>query len=123
MTDSFLERAPSPSAVRRAIDRRGLMNFASSTLACALVALAMLLHAWVRTRVTERGYQLSRLSAEYRELTREHETLQIKAAELRSPQRLEELARTRLGMGPPPVDRVVVLVGGAVRSSMIASVR
>ena len=30
--------------------------------------------------------------------------------------RCEELARIRLGMGPPSVDRVVVLVGGAVRA-------
>src|SRR2546430_8995199 len=88
-----------------------------------MVAAAMLLHAWVRTRVTERGYALSRLSAEYRDLMREHERLQIAAAELKSPQRIEELARTRLNMGPPPVDRVVVLVGGAVRASVLTASR
>ena len=123
MTQRFVERGQSPSAIRRNIDRRGLANFAATALACALVAAAMLLHAWVRTRVTEQGYRLSRLSAEYRDLAREHETLQIQAAELRSPQRIEELARTRLNMGPPAIDKVVVLVGGAVRSSMIASAR
>ncbi len=115
--------SPANSVIRRAIDRRGLHNFAATALSCALVAAAMLLHAWVRTRVTEQGYRLSQLSAEYRELTREHEALQIKAAELKSPQRVEELARTRLGMGPPPTDRVVVLVGNTVRGSMIAAVR
>jgi cell division protein FtsL len=111
------------SSIRRSIDRRGLQNFGATLLACALVAAAMLLHAWVRTRVTEQGYRLSRLSAEYRDLSREHESLQIHAAELQSPQRVEELARTRLGMGPPAIDRVVVLVGGSVRSSMIAAAR
>ena len=133
MTHSFVERGQSPSAIRRNIDRRGFANFVATTLSCAFVASAMLLHAWVRTRVTEQGYRLSRASAEYRELTREHEALQIRAAELRSPQRIEELARTRLNMGPPAMDNVVVLVerpGPArvagrtpVRSSMIASVR
>jgi cell division protein FtsL len=123
MNDSFLQRGESPSAIRRSIDRRGLANFTATALACALVAAAMLLHAWVRTRVTEQGYRLSRLSAEYRDLSREHESLQIKAAELRSPQRIEELACTRLSMGPPAIDRVVVLVGGAVRESLVASVR
>ena len=106
--------APTPSAVRRNIDRRGLHNFACGTAACALLACALLLHAGVRTLVTERGFRLSRLSAEYRELSREHEDLQIRAAELASPQRIEELARARLGMAPPARDRVVVLVGGAV---------
>jgi cell division protein FtsL len=111
------------SAVRRNIERRALRNFVAGTLSCALIASAMLLHAWVRTRVTEGGYELSRLSAEYRELTREHERLQIAAAELKSPQRIEELARTRLNMGPPPVDRVVVLVGGAVRANVLTASR
>ena len=70
-------KQPSPSAIRRNIDRRGLHDFACGTAACALLACALLLHAGVRTLVTERGYRLSRLSAEYRELTREHETLQF----------------------------------------------
>jgi len=42
---------------------------------------------------------------------------------LRSPQRIEELARTRLSMSAPSIDRVVVLVGGEVQDPMIASVR
>ena len=109
------------SGIRRAADRRGFQNFVATALSCALVAGAMLLHAWVRTRVTEQGYLLSRLSADYRDLTREHEALQLKAAELRSPQRIEELARTKLGMSAPSMDRVVVLVGGAVRDPMVAT--
>jgi cell division protein FtsL len=111
------------SAVRRSIERRSLRDFAAGTACCALLAAAMLLHASVRTCVTERGYALSRLSAEHRELWREHERLQLRAAELKSPQRIEELARTRLNMGPPPVDRVVVLVGGAVRPSLLTAAR
>ena len=116
--------AGTPSLIlRRAIDRRGLATFVAGTLACALIALSALFHAWVRTRVTEEGYRLSRLSAEHRELSREHERLQFHAAQLKSPQRIEELARARLGMGPPTVDRVVVLVGGALRAgtSMVSS--
>lgn len=103
------------SAIRRAVDRRGFLDFCAATLACALIALAALGHAWLRTRVTEEGYRLSRLAAEARDLAREHETLQIRAAELKSPQRLEQLARAKLGMGPPAADKVVVLVGDAVR--------
>jgi cell division protein FtsL len=111
------------SFVRRNIERRGLASFAAATLACVLIAAAALFHLWIRTRVTERGYQLSRLSVEYHDLTREHESLQIKAAELKSPQRIEELARERLGMGPPALDHVVVLAGGALRAPLVASAR
>ena len=114
---------PGALGVRSAIDRRGFATFVAATLACTLVAAAALFHLWIRTRVTERGYQISRLSSEYRDLARERESLQIKAAELKSPQRIEELAREKLGMGPPPVDRVVVLIGGAMRASLVASAR
>ena len=119
--NDFRNRGETPSMIRRAIDRRGLLTFAAAVLACALVASAALFHAWVRTRVTEEGYRLSRLSAEHRELVREHERLQLQAAQLRSPQRIEALARARLGMGPVAVDRVVVLVGGALRPSILSS--
>ncbi len=108
-------RAAGPA--RRAADRRGLQQLAAATLACILLAGAALLQIWVRTRVTEQGYRLSRLSAERQQLLRDHERLQLAAARLGSAQRIEDLARVRLGMAPPPADRVIVLVGGALRSS------
>ncbi|HEY2028338.1 MAG TPA: cell division protein FtsL [Myxococcales bacterium] len=120
---SMTQSLASQSTIRRAVDRRGLLDFATATLACSFIALAALGHAYLRTRVTEEGYRLSRLSAESRELAREHEALQIRAAELKSPQRIEELARTKLGMAPPPLDRVVVLVGDSVRPTVLAAGR
>lgn len=95
----------------------GLRHAFAATLACALLAAAALLQIWVRTRVTEQGYRLSRLSAESQQLVRDHERLQLAAARLGSAQRIEDLARARLGMGPPPADRIIVLVHGALRSS------
>jgi len=114
-------RAPGPA--RRAAARCGMRQFRAATLACALLAAAALLQIWVRTRVTEQGYRLSRLSAERQHLVRDHERLQLAAARLGSAQRIEDLARARLGMGPAPADRIIVLVGGALRTSasMVAS--
>jgi cell division protein FtsL len=102
---------------------RGVRQVGAATLACALLAAAALLHIWVRTRVTEQGYRLSRLSSERQQLVRDHERLQLAAARLGGAERIEELARLRLGMGPPPPDRIIVLVQGALRSSasMVAS--
>ena len=110
------------SPVRRSIDRRGLKSFAAGCLACALLTGAALLHLWVRTLATERGYQLSRLAGEYRELAREQESLQIKAAELKSAQRIARLAREKLDMGPPALDRVLVL-GRTYGAPLVASLR
>jgi cell division protein FtsL len=100
--------------------RRGLRQFLAATLACALLGGAGLFQIWMRTQVTEQGYRLSRLSTERQQLQRERERLQLAAAQLASPQRIEEIARARLGMGPPGADRVIVLVGGALRSSTAA---
>ena len=111
-----VQRPGSPSTIRRAIDRRGLAIFVAFLATAMLLSCYLLFHAWLRTRTTERGYQLSQLSAEHRALVRERERLQARAGELKSPQRIEELARLRLGMGPAAVDRVVVLVGGALRA-------
>ena len=109
-------REGSSSTIRRAVDRRGLAVFSALVATLLPIACALLFHAFLRTLTTQRGYQLSQLAAEHRDLVRERERLQAKAGELKSPQRIAELARARLGMGPASVDRVVVLVGGAVRA-------
>jgi len=101
---------------RRAADRRVLGRLAKGLTTCALIASASLFQIWVRTQATEQGYRLSRLSAEERELSREHERLQLQAARLLSAERIADLAQARLGMGPPSGDRIVVLVGSASRS-------
>jgi cell division protein FtsL len=107
--DSFVTRAASPSVIRRAIDRRGLARFVAGTAACTLLAAAALFHAWVRTQVTEEGYRLSRVSAENQQLLREREHLTLQAALLKSPGRIEQLAREKLGMGPARAEQIVVL--------------
>src|SRR5207302_6441524 len=95
-------RAPGPA--RRSAARCGMRQFRAATLACALLAASALLQIWVRTRVTEQGYRLSRVSAERQQLVRDHERLQLAAARLGSAQRIEDLAHTRLGMGPAPAE-------------------
>ncbi|HWE26025.1 MAG TPA: cell division protein FtsL [Myxococcales bacterium] len=118
-------RHPAAAAAprRRAVEGRGLRPLLCALIACGLLSAGALLQIWVRTRVTEQGYRLSRLAGERQQLLRENERLQLAAARLGSPQRIEDLARARLGMGPPPPDRIIVLVGGALRSSasMVAS--
>ncbi len=108
-TDSFIARADHPSLIRRAIDRRGMKQLLAGTAACLLLAFAALFHAWMRTQVTQEGYRLSRLATEHQQLMRKREELTVQSARLRSPSRIEQLARTQLKMGPPSTDRVVVL--------------
>ena len=98
-----------PSAISRAVDRRGLQMFVTAMLAAVLLGGVMLFAIWARTRVTEDGYRLSRLAREHQQLLREREALLVTVARLRGPGRLEAEAR-RLGLGPPAAGRTVVLV-------------
>jgi cell division protein FtsL len=104
---------------RRSFEKRALVQFAAATLSCALVASAALFHIHVRTRVTEEGYRLSRIAAEHQKLSREHERLEVQVAQLERPQRLSELSRARLKMGPPAGDRVVVLADRTGRTATL----
>lgn len=107
---SFIERGQSASVVRKAIDKRGLRNFAAGVACVVLLAGAALTQVWMRTKVTQEGYRLARLTNEHAQLLRERERQTLAVGQLSAPARLEELAKTKLAMGPPPSDRTVVLV-------------
>ena len=107
---SFVGRGQSASMIRQAIDRRGLKALLAGTLACAFLSGAALVHVWLRTRVTESGYRMSKLLDEHNRLLSERGRLTLQTGQLSAPARLEELAKTKLSMGPPPVERTVVLV-------------
>jgi len=70
-------------------------------LAVAFVGVGVF-HVTARVMVVEAGYRLSRLEGEHRALIRENDTLKLELATLKSPARLEKLARADLGMMPPP---------------------
>ena len=81
-------------------------------LAAAALAGAGIFHVWTRTRVVVAGYELARLEAEHRRLVAERERLELEVTTLRAPGRLEQYARTRLGMAPPAPGAVVAVGTG-----------
>jgi cell division protein FtsL len=107
--DSFLGRAGDPSQIRRHIDRRGLVRFGALAAACAVVAAAALFQIWVRTQVTHEAYRLTRLTNESRTLESARRTLEGEVARLKSPPRIESLAREKLGMGPAKAEQILIL--------------
>lgn len=75
-------------------------------LAVAFVGVGVF-HVTARVMVVEAGYRLSRLETENRAMIRENDTLKLELATLKSPARLEKLAREQLGMTPPPPGAVL----------------
>jgi len=64
---------------------------------------------WVRIYIIEIGYQLSATLENHERLLQENRKLRIERASLRSPSRIEDIARNRLGMVIPAGSQVVVL--------------
>jgi cell division protein FtsL len=87
---------------------RGWVVKRALALGIVLVALCMG-QVWLRLQVTRLGYQLS--DARQMQLRLEHERreLEIELATLRVPDRIDALARERLGMVPPRPGQVVIL--------------
>lgn len=76
-------------------------------LAFAALAAVGTFHAWAHSRVAQSGYELARLEVDHRRLIAERDHLRLEVATLRAPGRLEQFARTRLGMASPASGAVI----------------
>lgn len=79
------------------------------TLAVIATAAAFVLHLAMRGRTITLGYELGRARGEQARLREVKRVLQVEAASYKTPERVEIVARTLLGMEPPPADRIVNL--------------
>ena len=77
-------------------------------LALVLIGV-VLVHVWLRLQVVKTGYVLATATKLQARLEQENRELQIELATLTSPDRLESLARRRLGLVPPEKGQVIVL--------------
>ena len=69
----------------------------------------VLIHVWLRLQVVRFGYVLSTTSKLQTRLEQENRELKLELAKITSPDRLEVLARQRLGLVTPEKGQVVVL--------------
>jgi len=79
------------------------------TLAVCATVIAFVLHLGLRGRTVDVGYQLGKARKEQARLREVKRVLSLEAASYRTPDRVEMVARTLLGMTPPPPERVVLL--------------
>jgi cell division protein FtsL len=83
------------------------------TLAVIATVAAFVVHLALRGRTVDLGYKLGRARAEQARLREVKRVLSLEAASYETPQRVEYVARTLLGMTPPPPERVIALHGYA----------
>jgi cell division protein FtsL len=87
------------------------------TLAVMATVVAFVLHLGLRTRTVSLGYRLGKARAEQARLREVKRVLSLEAASYRTPARVEMVARSLLGMTPPPPERVIVLKDAVVPAS------
>jgi cell division protein FtsL len=73
------------------------------------VSAAFVAHLAIRGRSVELGYTLGKARAEQARLREAKRVLSLEVASYETPQRVEMVARTLLGMGPPLPERVILM--------------
>ncbi len=79
------------------------------TLATTATVSAFVLHLALRGRIVSIGYDLGRARADQARLREVKRVLEVEAASYKTPERVEIVARTLLGMEPPPPEHIVSL--------------
>jgi len=62
---------------------------------------------WLRLTVVQTTYELNQANKTLHNLKLENEKLELKVAQLRSPRRLEALAKRKFKLNPPTPDRMI----------------
>jgi cell division protein FtsL len=90
-------------------NRRSHIFVALWTLAVTASVCAFVLHLALRGKTVALGYELGRARAEQARLREVKRVLQLESASYKTPERVEIVARTLLGMEPPAPDRIISL--------------
>jgi cell division protein FtsL len=77
------------------------------TLATVATVCAFLVHLALRGKTVSLGYELGRARAEQARLREVKRVLEVEAASYKTPERVEIVARTLLGMEAPLPERIV----------------
>lgn len=92
--------AKKQARVRARVVRRGVV------LAVVAITLA-LVFVWTRVRVIQLGYEVSQINRQITELSRQKNQLAAEVAKLKSPERLEAVAKEHFHMRLPAADEIV----------------
>ncbi len=92
--------------------RRNLRNMQFLYLAVVVGVLllsAVMVFIWCRMKVVDIGYEISKASVEKKALMDKNNRLRIELGKLKSPERIERVARAELGLIYPASERIVTV--------------
>ena len=74
-----------------------------------LLLAVSLFFVWSRVQVTGLEYEISQLESSLRDMRQETSSLRLEAASLRSPERIERVARKELNLRLPTAEQVITV--------------
>jgi cell division protein FtsL len=93
--------------IRRHLDAGMLSELLRIFIALLLVAGALLFYSWVQSQIVNIGYQSQKLFNEEEALRRTEKWLILEEETLRSPERIDAIARNELGMMPLRPNQII----------------
>lgn len=95
-----------PQKKRTRFRIRGFLLYLGHAL---LLVSLVFLYLWQHLRIRELGYELGKKEKERKTLMDRNRELEIKTSHLRSLKRIEEIARSRLGLEPLKEGEIILL--------------
>ncbi len=95
-----------PQKKRTRFRIRGFLLYLGHAL---LLVSLVFLYLWQHLRIRELGYELGKKEKERKTLMDRNRELEIKTSHLRSLKRIEEIARSRLGLEPSKEGEIILL--------------
>ncbi|HEY8075959.1 MAG TPA: cell division protein FtsL [Labilithrix sp.] len=89
--------------------RRARIFLINWTLAVTATVCAFVVHLAMRGRTVSLGYELGKARSEQARLREVKRVLELESASYKTPERVEIVSRSLLGMGPPAPDRIITI--------------
>ena len=89
--------------------RRARIFLFNWTLAVVAAAIAFCVHLAMRGKIVSLGYELGKARQEQARLREVKRVLELESASYKTPERVEIVERSLLGMEPPGADRIVTV--------------
>ena len=84
-------------------------EFKNYLLIVAAMVFCTLLFVWSRLEVVQMGYELSQTNQVYENLVKESQCLRVELASLKSPSRIDKIAKDRLGLINPKQEKIILI--------------
>jgi cell division protein FtsL len=95
--------------VQRENDSSARLGYSTWVFVAAVLMAVALIYVWSHIHMTELEYQIARELTSREQLIEEQKRLKIELATLKSPQRIESIAREKLQMTYPEREQVILL--------------